>query len=167
MTNNRPYLHRLHYQITSEDCTALRDCLSTRGEALYARSVHTMFFNSYRDRVPVNNVDGLLTAGHANPQFSLHYYDGDPTYVILERREDELRTSAMVAEAECRALLLGETDWLMDRHDPLLQEFHESLTERMLLPQMLLTYRQEVYTAAGLNLCVTDRKSTRLNSSHM
>lgn len=168
MTNDRSYLHRLHYQITPEDYSALRVCLSTRGEAMYARSVHTMFFYSYRDRIPASNtVGGIMTAEQGGPQFSLRYYDGDPTYVILERRQGELRTSTMVAEAECRALLQGETDWLMYRHDPLLQEFHEGLTEKMLLPQMMLTYQQEVYSAADLNLWVTLDTDIRASLQHM
>ena len=52
----------------------------------------------------------------------------------------------MVAEAECRALLAGETSWLAERHDPVLRDFHAGLTERMLLPQMMLMYHRESYT---------------------
>ena len=139
MTTNQPRLRNLHYQITPEDYRALRACLSTHAEERVARSVHTMLFTSYRDRVPMNPMGELLTAEQGCTKFSLHCYDDDPTYLILERRQDGHRTSAMVAEAECRALLAGETDWLLDRPNPLLQEFHENLTERMLLPQMLLT----------------------------
>lgn len=167
MTTNQPRLRNLHYQITPEDYRALRACLSTRAEERETRSVHTMFFTSYRDRVPMDPVGEFLMPGQGITKFSLHYYDDDPTYLILERRQDGLRTSAMVAEAECRALLAGETDWLLDRHNPLLQDFHESLTERMLLPQMLLTYQREVYTADGLDLCVALDTDIRASLQHM
>ena len=126
-----------------------------------------MLFTSYRDRVPMNPMGELLTAEQGCTKFSLHYYDDDPTYLILERRQDGHRTSAMVAEAECRALLAGETDWLLDRPNPLLQEFHENLTERMLLPQMLLTYQREIYTADGLDLCVVLDTDLRASMQHM
>lgn len=73
----------------------------------------------------------------------------------------------MVAEAECRALLAGETDWLLDRHNPLLLDFHESLTERMLLPQMLLSYQREIYMADGLDLWIALDTDIHASLQHM
>ena len=145
MTKKHPYPHQLKYRITPADYTALRARLSAA--ALEEdRSVHTLLFDSYRGRVPA------LTSGDAgldipaDPRFSLHYFDDDPTYLLLERRQDQRSDGTMVTEAECRALLAGETDWLLDRHDPLFQDFYEGLTERMLLPQMMLMYHRESYT---------------------
>lgn len=167
MTTNQPRLRKLRYQITPEDCASLRACLSARAKEREARSVHAMFFTSYRDRVPRDPMGEILAPERTEAQFSLHYYDNDPTYLILERRLDGRRTSAMVAEAECRALLAGETDWLLDRRNPLLREFHESLTERMLLPQVLLTYHREVYSADGLDLWVALDTDIRASLEHM
>ena len=167
MTMNQPRLRKLRYQITPEDYAALRACLSARAEERETRSVHTMFFTSYRDHVPAGSMGEILAPEREEARFSLHYYDNDPTYLILERRQDGQRTSAMVAEAECRALLAGETDWLLDRRNPLLQDFHESLTERMLLPQVLLTYHREVYSADGLDLWVALDKDLRASLQHM
>ena len=167
MTTNQLRLRQLHYQITPDDYSALRTCLSVHAEELEVRSVHTMFFTSYRDRIPKDPMGEILSLEPTGPRFSLHYYDDDPTYLILERRQDGHRTSAMVAEAECRALLAGETDWLLDRPNPLLQEFHENLTERMLLPQMLLTYQREIYTADGLDLCIVLDTDLRASMQHM
>lgn len=160
-------LRKKHYQITPEDYAALRACLSDRAEVKDDRSVHTMVFTSYRDRIPVDPMGEFLYPGQAERRFSLHYYDNDPTYLILERRLDGQRTSAMVAEAECRALLAGETDWLLDRHNPLLLDFHESLTDRMLLPQILLTYHREIYTVDGLDLWVALDTDIRASLQHM
>ena len=167
MTMNQPRLRKLRYQITPEDYAALRACLSARAEEREARSVHTMFFTSYRDHVPAGSMGEILAPEREEARFSLHYYDDDPTYLILERRQDGQRTSAMVAEAECRALLAGETDWLLARRNPLLQDFHESLTERMLLPQVLLTYHREVYSADGLDLWVALDTDIRASLQHM
>lgn len=167
MTTNQLRLRQLHYQITPDDYSALRTCLSVHAEELEVRSVHTMFFTSYRDRIPKDPMGEILSLEPTGPRFSLHYYDDDPTYLMLERRLDEQSSSTMVAEAECRALLAGETDWLLYRHDPLLQEFHEGLTEQMLLPQMLLTYQREVYMAEGLDLWVTLDTDIRASLQHM
>ena len=164
MTTNQPYLQQLHYQITPEDYAALRDCLSARTVGESARSVHTMFFNSYLDRMPAYSGQELSVPV---ARFSLNYYDGDPTYLILERRMGGQRTGAMVAEAECRGLLAGETDWLLNRHNPLLLDFYDGLTERMLLPQMIVSYQREIYTAEGLDLWVALDTGIRSSMDHM
>ena len=165
MTTEHIRTRQMHYQITPEDYTALRAFLSAKGAAGQAGSVHTMFFISYLDRIQEN--EGLAVPGQSGAQFALHYYDNDPTYLRLERQLGGQRTSAMVTEAECRALLAGETDWLLDRHDPLFQDFYEGLTERMLLPQMMLTFHREVYTADGLDLWVALDTNIRASLQHM
>ena len=167
MTTNQPRPRKLRYQITQEDYAALRACLADRAEERGVRSVHTMVFTSYRDLIPAGPAGESMEPEQPETRFSLHYYDDDPTYLILERRQDGERTSAMVAEAECRALLAGETDWLLERHNPLLQDFHEGLTERMLLPQVLLTYHREVYSADGLDLWVALDTDIRSSLQHM
>lgn len=164
MNTIQPHLQHLHYQLTAEDYAALRACLATRAEEEKSRSVHTMFFASYLDRMPAYSAQELTVP---EARFSLTYYDNDPTYLILERRQGGGRTSAMVAEAECRALLAGETDWLRNQHNPLLLDFHDGLTNRMLLPQMLLSYRREVYTADGLDLWVALDTDIRSSLEHM
>ncbi len=167
MTIKKTYLRQLKYQITREDYTALRTCLSVRGEERGSRHIHTMQFVSYRDLASAKPVEDTAILEQDRTRFSLHYFDDDPTFLLLERREDGQQTSAMVTEAECRALLAGETDWLLNRHDPLLQDFHDSLTEHMLLPQMLLTYQREVYTADDLDLWVALDTDIRSSLDHM
>ena len=44
MTTNHIRTRQMQYQITPEDYTALRACLSARSEAERAGNVHTMFF---------------------------------------------------------------------------------------------------------------------------
>ena len=73
----------------------------------------------------------------------------------------------MVTEAECRALLAGETGWLTDRRNPVLRDFHTSLTQQMLLPQVLLTYHREAYTLDDLNLWVALDSDIRTTLHHM
>lgn len=165
MTKKRSPTRQMHYQITTEDYTALRAFLTARSEAERAGNVHTMYFVSYLDWMEDSR--NLAIPGQAGAQFALHYYDNDPTYLCLERRLDGERTSAMVTEAECRALLAGETDWLLSRHDPLFQDFYDGLTERMLLPQMMLTFHREVYTADGLDLWVALDTNIRASLQHM
>ncbi len=167
MTTNQSRLHQLRYQITPEDYTALRACLSDRAEERETRSVYTMFFANYRNRVPMSPMGEVLASEWTAPRFSLQYYDDDPTYLLLVQWLEGRRTSAMVTEAECRALLAGETDWLLESHNPLLLNFHEGLTEHMLLPQMSVTYQREIYTAGDLNLWVALDTDIRASLQHM
>ena len=167
MTKNHIHPRQLHYQITPKDYSALRACLSARAGKEKAGRVHSMFFASYRDYIPVQSRQEFAVPEMAAPRFSLHYYDNDPTYLFLERRLGEARTSAMVTEAECRALLAGETDWLLNRHDPLFWDFYDGLTERMLLPQTLVAYHREIYAADGLDLCVALDTDIRSSLQHM
>lgn len=157
-------LQHLHYQLTSDDYAALRACLEDRAVEKNSKSVHSLFFTSYLDRMPAYADSELLVP---TARFSLSYYDNDPSYLILERRLSGTRTTAMVSEAECRALLAGETDWLLNQHNPVLLDFYDSLSERMLLPQMLLTYQREIYTANDLNLWVALNTDIRSSLDHM
>ena len=167
MTTNQTCPRQLHYQITRSDHDALRGRLSAGTEPTSASCVHRMFFASYRDRIAAQPIEELLIPARQETRFSLQYLDNDPSYLVLERWQEEERTSAMVTEAECRALLSGETDWLLERHNPVLLDFYEGLTERMLLPQVMVSYRREIYAPDGLGLRVALHTDLRASLQHM
>lgn len=167
MTNNQSCSRQLHYQITPEDHAALRSRLSAGTESAGTRCIHRMYFTSYRNRIPGNPMEEFFSTEAEEARFSLQYYDNDPSYLMLERWQDGQHASAMVTEAECRALLAGETDWLQARSNPVLQDFYDSLTERMLLPQVLVTYQREVYTSDGMGLWVALDTDIRATLQHM
>lgn len=167
MTKKQIHPRQVHYQLTEEDYHALRACLSAKAEKEKAGSVHTLFFTSYRDYITSRSGRVNADSEGSGSRFSLSYYDNDPSYLSLERRTGERRTTAMVAEAECRALLAGETNWLLNRHDPLFMDFYDSLTTQMLLPKMMLAYQRETYTAGRLNLRVALDTGIRSSLEHM
>lgn len=145
MENTHTNGHELRYALTPSDYQALRGRLMAAGTAEAGRGegwVHTLGFASYINKA----LPGRGQEKWSDARFSLRYYNNDPSFLMLERREGQTASTAMVAEAECRALLAGETEWLAERHDPVLRDFHTGLTERMLLPQMLLFYHRESYT---------------------
>lgn len=166
MATTHPYLHTMKYAITKKDYEALRNRLANAAVQDTGASdswIHTLLFTSYRSRV--------LPAHMQQPEslstFALHYYNNDPTYLLLERYLEEEQDSAMVTEAECRALLSGETSWLLDRRNPVLRDFYIALTDQMLLPQVLLTYHREAYTLDGMNLWVALDSDIRTTLQHM
>jgi len=79
-------------------------------------------------------------------------------------RESE---STIIAEAECRALLSGETGWLLERYNPVLQDFHEYLTNQLLLPRVLLSYQRETYRLDELDLWIALDTDIRTSLEHM
>lgn len=164
MTHDQSHRQHLHYRLTQEDYHALHACLSSRAAEEASRCVHSLIFASYLDKMTTCSHQELAVPV---ARFALNYYDNDPTYLILERRQSGLRTTAMVTEAECRALLAGENDWLLNRHDPLLLDFHDALNERMLLPQMLLSYHREIYTSNSLDLQVALDTGIRSSMEYM
>ena len=167
MTTTHPYPHRMQYQITQADYNALRTRLSDAIPEDSAGDIHTLLFTSYRNRVSAFSTNTSQTAGLTEDRFSLHYFDNDPSYLMLERWLGQESSTVMMTEAECRALLSGETDWMLDCRNPVLQDFHSSLTERMLLPQILLTYHREIYTLDGLDLWVALDSDIRATLQHM
>ena len=167
MTKKQIHPRQLHYQLTEEDYYALRACLSARTEKEKDGSVHTLFFTSYRDYITSPSGRAGDASERTGSRFSLSYYDNDPSYLSLERRTEGRRSTAMVAEAECRALLAGETNWLLNRHDPLFMDFYDGLTRQMLLPKMMVAYRRETYAAGELDLRVALDTGLRSSLEHM
>ena len=162
MLTTQSYQHHMQYLITHNDYSALRSRLAAAApDATGSACIHTLLFNAYRSAA-LPSLDG-----QDEPLFALHYYDNDPTYLLLEKRLNDTRTTAMVAEAECRALLAGETGWLLDRRNPVLREFYDSLTEQMLLPRVLLTYQREFYSLDSLDLWIALDTDIRTTLQHM
>lgn len=155
--------HHRRYRLTPEDYEALHTRLIGHGPAA-PRSVSTLYLRSYLDRMPAYAEDAAAVPAE---KYSLTYYDNDPSFIFLERRRDELRTSAMVTEAECRALLAGETDWLLNRQDPLFWDFHEGLHKRMLLPEMQAVYRRETYAAEDIGVWAALDTDIRFSMDYM
>ncbi len=162
MLATQSYQHHMQYLITQTDYTALRTRLAAAApDTTGSACIHTLLFNAYRSPA-LPSLDG-----QEDPFFALHYYDNDPTYLLLEKRINDTRNTAMVTEAECRALLAGETNWLLDRRNPVLREFHDCLTERMLLPRVLLTYQREFYSLDDLDLWIALDTDIRTTLQHM
>ena len=154
MITMRTYRSHLRCRLTGENCRALRARLPA--DRRTANSVHTLRFTSYR-----------RDADSDGARYAMHYFDQDPDYVILERRTADAQVTATLTEAECRALLVGDTDWLLSRQDPMLREFHASIVREMLLPRILLTYQREYYTLEDGKTWVALNTDIRTTLEHM
>ena len=163
MTTTHPYAHHLRYKLTPADYATLRSRLAASGARGQTTNIHTLRFASYRGALPDERSQDIPADLH----FSLHYYDNDPSYLRLVRQSGGESAYTIIAEAECRALLSGETGWLLDRYNPVLQDFYDCLTEQLLLPQVLLSYQREIYRLNGLDLWIALDTDIRTSLEHM
>ena len=133
------------YRLHRSDCAALLEQLEAlQPEHQDICDIHALCFASYMDGAPVIDREGPCSAAY----YSLQYLHQDPTYLFLHHAGSDTQP-AMVTEEECRALLSGETDWLLARHNPLLRSFHDDLTENMFLPRTLLNCTRRTMTLPG------------------
>lgn len=164
-----PYTHQRRYKITPADYAVLRARLAESAPVSRALDIRTLRFASYRKRLSgpfARNIQEIQEISE-DLYFSLHYFDNDPSYLRLVRLRGEEHTYATIAEAECRALLSGETEWLMSRSNPVLRDFYDSLTGQMLLPQVMLSYRREIYQPEGADVWVALDSNIRSSLEYM
>ena len=163
MTATRPYAHHLRYKLNAPDYTTLRSRLTASIPSPRVTGIRSLRFASYRNAFPLSENQDAPADRH----FSLHYYDNDPTYLRLVRQCGGESTYAIIAEAECRALLSGETDWLLNRTNPVLQDFHNCLTDQLLLPQVMLSYQREIYHVESLDMWIALDTDIHSSLDHM
>ena len=163
MTTTHPYANHRRYKLTSADYASLHSRLNLSVPGSRTRDIHTLRFASYRNALPSPHSQEIPN----DLRFSLHYFDNDPSYLRLVRQCGGESTYTRIAEAECRALLSGETDWLLDRRNPVLQDFYDCLTDQLLLPQVLLSYQREIYRLDGPDLWVALDTDIRSSLDHM
>ena len=156
MTMTRTYRRHVRYRVTGQECRALREQLASIRQT--DNRVHTLRFTSYRLDAETEKQRG---------RYALHYFDNDPSYLFLERRGEHALNSAILTEAECRALLAGDTDWLLGRRDPLLHDLHDSITRQMLLPSVLLSYRRERFDLPDKGAWLALNTDIRTTLEHM
>ena len=149
------------YTLTESDCAAMRQRLQAmQVPHTDDGQIHALCFAGYANGIP--SADGPRT----DEYYTLQYLHCDPSYLLLRLVGSEAEET-MVTEEECRALLAGETDWLLQRHNPLLRRFHEELTEYMLLPRILLSCTRERFTLPESGMVFTFHHDLRSTMEHM
>ena len=154
------FRHELKYQIGAAEHIALRQRLGTvmRSDS-HAREgrylVRSVYFDNCDDKALREKINGV----QKREKFRIRYYNDDLSFITLEKKlkYNDLccKLDAPITEAECRALLAGDTLWMRDHPSELVRELYCKLRWQRLRPRVLVSYVREPYVYAPGNVRVT------------
>ncbi len=77
-----------------------------------------------------------------------------------------MKKDAEITEAECRALLSGDTGWMLGHSEELVRELYCKMKSQQLRPRVLVSYKREPYVYAAGNVRVTFDSNIRTTLFH-
>lgn len=118
-------------------------------------TVRSLYFDDLSDTALREKLDGV----NVRDKFRLRYYNGDKTYLLLEKKSKRgglgCKAQTTLTEREVRAILSGETEELAQRDDALLRELCVRMTLQGLRPKTIVDYIREPFVYAPGNVRVT------------
>lgn len=156
------YRHELKYEISYADYLAVRQRLrpvmqvDSHAGADGRYLVRSIYFDNPYDKVLREKRDGI----QKREKFRIRYYNDDLSFLALEKKSKYnslgQKTHAVLTEAECRALLCGNTaDWMPNHPSALVRELYSKLHTQLLRPRVQVSYLREPYVYAPGNVRVT------------
>ncbi|MCI9175537.1 MAG: polyphosphate polymerase domain-containing protein [Lachnospiraceae bacterium] len=161
MPKNETCRHELKYQISIADCFAIRQRLRpvmkpdehTGEDGKY--TIRSIYFDNSDDKALREKVNGV----QKREKFRIRYYNDDFSFLVLEKKIkwNSLcqKIDARLTEQECRALLKGDTGWMMTHPSGLVRELYCKMGSQQLKPRVLVSYIREPYVYAAGNVRVT------------
>ncbi len=165
MSETPKYRHEFKYQIGLSQYYSLRQKLkvlmhpdshaNARGEYL----ITSLYFDNCYDKA-------LQKKMHGNSQrekFRIRYYEKDLSLMHLEKKQKNdglcLKSSAPISADQCRRILDGDWQWLLDSDQSLLQELGFKMSTQLLRPRTVVSYTREPYVYGPGNVRVTFDKN--------
>lgn len=153
------YRHEWKHVISPADLLVLRQRLpllmewdphATGGEYL----VRSLYFDNAADTILREKLDGV----NVREKFRLRYYNGDPTFLRLEKKSKInglcLKQTAPLSSAQVQSLLRRETAW-MKAGEPLHRELYDGMLHRGLRPKTVVDYTREPFVLSAGHVRVT------------
>lgn len=154
------YRHEWKHVISPADLLVLRQRLpllmewdphATGGEYL----VRSLYFDNAADTILREKLDGV----NVREKFRLRYYNGDPTFLRLEKKSKInglcLKQTAPLSPAQAQALLSRELNWMKSSPVPLHRELYDRMLHRGLRPKTVVDYTREPFVFAPGHVRVT------------
>ncbi|MBP1560028.1 MAG: polyphosphate polymerase domain-containing protein [Oscillospiraceae bacterium] len=154
------YRHELKHIINTADFLALTSKLGFIAEpdehmkngAYFVRS---LYFDNYSDKVMRDKIDGLSV----REKFRIRFYDMDDSFIRLEKKSKLhglcMKQSAVLNREQTERIIGGDTDFLAEEKDPLLNEFYAKLTSLCLRPKSIVDYTRQAYVYPYGNVRIT------------
>ena len=155
------YRHELKYLISFGDYLAIRQRLKTvmrpdkhaGPDGRYV--VRSIYFDNIEDKALREKINGV----QKREKFRIRYYNDDLAFIILEKKIKYnnlcMKIDAPLNENWCRALLAGDTGWMMTHPSELVRELYCKMKSQQLRPRVLVSYIREPFVYPPGNVRVT------------
>ena len=172
MKQQGTYRHELKYQIGIAEYFAIRqrirpvmklDANASKDGRYLIRSI---YFDNADDKALREKKDGI----QRREKFRIRYYNDDFSFIVLEKKMKHdnlcLKLNAVITEEECRALLSGNTKWMILHDSELVRELYVKMNSEQLRPRVLVSYMREPYVYEAGNVRVTFDSHIRTSLFH-
>lgn len=162
------YKHRIQY----EDYLVIRSRLKfimkqdSHTDKAGNYLVHSLYFDNSSDKALREKLDGL----EKREKFRIRYYNDHTDFIRLEKKSKIHglcdKQSAPLTKEEVIRICNGETSFLLESGQPLLQELYAKMRYQMLKPRVIVDYVREPYVYAPGNVRVTFDSAIRTSLYH-
>ena len=124
------YRHELKYKIHFSEYLAIRQRLRSvmrpdpHAGADGTYQIRSIYFDNVYDKALREKVDGI----QKREKFRIRYYNDRFSLITLEKKIKHnslcMKKDAEITEAECRALLSGDTGWMLGHSEELVRELY-------------------------------------------
>ena len=123
--------------------------------------IRSLYFDNLYDKALREKLDGVSR----REKFRIRYYNGDPSFIQLEKKVKEgglgSKLAAPISEAEARRLVSGDLGWMPGSGRALVIELYSKMKAQGLRPSVIVDYERTPFVYAPGNVRVTIDENIR------
>ena len=117
--------------------------------------IRSLYFDNLSDKALREKADGISR----REKFRIRFYNGDTSLIHLEKKSKigglGSKQSTTLSQEEAQAIADGNTEWMRESTDVLVQELYIKMTTEGLQPKTIVDYTREPFVFAAGNVRVT------------
>ena len=154
------FRHEWKHEISRADMLLLRQRLKAVAKPdVHAKDgkyeIRSLYFDNLSDKALREKIDGISR----REKFRIRYYNGDTSLIHLEKKSKigglGNKQSTTISKEEAQAIADGNTEWMRESTDVLVQELYIKMTTEGLQPKTIVDYTREPFVFAAGNVRVT------------
>ena len=154
------YRNEWKHEISYGDLLVLRQRLKAvmqiDNHALDGRYlIRSLYFETPTDTALREKLSGVSRRA----KFRIRYYNNDTSLIYLEKKSKVAgfgnKQKAILTEQEVQRLIDGDTDWMLQSEQGLIQELYSKMHTELLRPKTVVEYIREPFVYAPGNVRVT------------
>lgn len=166
------YRHEWKHEINKAQMMAIRSRISvvakTDPHAIDGKyMIRSLYFDNISDKALREKIDGI----NLREKFRIRYYNGDTSLIHLEKKSKinglGTKFSAYLSSEEVGKILDGDTTWMLEADNSLIQELYIKMRYQGLRPTTIVDYTREPFIYAPGNVRVTFDYDIRTGLDHM